>query len=60
MQAHWFHYYFIRDLFKVKEIELLYIKCEDQAAHISTKALKKDVFVNLQKLLGMRLIEELN
>jgi len=47
-------------LIKVKEVELLDIRGEDQAADIFTKALKKDVFLKLRKLLDTCSMVELN
>ena len=54
-----FRYHLIHDLIKFKEIELLYIRGEDQTAEIFTETLENDVFVKFRKLLGMCLMEEL-
>lgn len=46
-------FYFLRDLCKDKEIDLLHCKSEDQAADIFTKAVKRELFMKLRKLIGL-------
>lgn len=46
-------FYFLRDLRKDGTIDLKYCKSEDQAADMFTKALKRELFVKLRKLLGV-------
>ncbi|CAL2280637.1 unnamed protein product [Prunus armeniaca] len=47
-------FHFIREAIQAKEIELIYCKTEDQIADIFTKALPKDRFVSLRRLLGVK------
>ena len=46
-------FHFIRDHVKKKEIELTYVKLNDQIADIFTKPLKVDLFNKFKMLLGM-------
>ena len=46
-----FHY--IRDCITKKEVELKYIKSQDQAADIFTKPLKLQTFIKMRSLLGV-------
>ena len=46
-----FHY--IRDCITKKEVELKYIKSQDQAADIFTKPLKLETFIKMRSLLGV-------
>lgn len=46
-------YHFIRDLYNKKEIDIKYVRSEDQTADIFTKALAKPRFVFLMEKLGL-------
>ncbi|KAL0415961.1 UNVERIFIED_CONTAM: Retrovirus-related Pol polyprotein from transposon RE1 [Sesamum latifolium] len=46
-------FHFIRDCIANKEIEVEYVKTLDQVADIFTKALKKDRFQQLKKMIGV-------
>eukprot|EP00268_Persea_americana_P008859 TRINITY_DN13467_c1_g2_i1.p1 TRINITY_DN13467_c1_g2~~TRINITY_DN13467_c1_g2_i1.p1 ORF type:complete len:401 (+),score=79.48 TRINITY_DN13467_c1_g2_i1:1121-2323(+) len=47
-------YHFIRELAKDKEVEVNYCKSQDQVADLFTKPLKKDLFIKMKTLLGVR------
>ncbi|KAA0058430.1 putative mitochondrial protein [Cucumis melo var. makuwa] len=46
-------FHFIRDCISRKEVQVEYVKAEDQIADIFTKPLKVNVFNNLRTLLGV-------
>ena len=46
-------YHFIRDCVSKKEVELKFVKSQDQVADIFTKPFKEDVFRNLRSLVGV-------
>lgn len=46
-------YHFIRECVTKKEVELKFVKSQDQVANIFTKPLKEDVFRRLRSLLGV-------
>ena len=46
-------FHFIRDCISRKEVQVEYVKTEDQIADIFTKPLKVNVFNNLRTLLGV-------
>ena len=48
-------FYFLRDFFKDRTIDLVHCKSEDQAADIFTKALKRELVVKLRELLGLNI-----
>ncbi|XP_027174415.1 uncharacterized protein LOC113774036 [Coffea eugenioides] len=52
-------YHFIRELVRKREIEVDYYRTEEQVVDIFIKALKKETFVKLKKMLGMSKLEEL-
>lgn len=47
-------YHFIRDLYLKAEIDVKYVRSEEQIADIFTKALPKPTFMYLRKKLGLR------
>ena len=47
-------YHFIGELVKDKEVEVNYCKSQDQVADLFTKPLKKDLFIKMKTLLGVR------
>ena len=46
-------FHFLRELVNEKVVEIVFCKTEDQVADIFTKALKKETFLKLRRLLGM-------
>jgi hypothetical protein len=46
-----FHY--LRDYITNKEVEVKYMKTQDQVANIFTKPLKYDVFIKMRDILGV-------
>jgi len=46
-------FHFIQDCIMKKEVELKYIKSQDQAADIFTKPLKLETFIKMRSLLGV-------
>ena len=46
-----FHY--LRDCITNKEVEVKYMKTQDQVANIFTKPLKYDVFIKMRDILGV-------
>lgn len=53
-------FHFLRDLTKDGVIQLEHCKSEEQISDILTKPLKLDAFVKLRKLLGVKLLTEVN
>lgn len=47
-------YHFVRDLYLKSEIDVKYVKSEDQTADIFTKALAKPRFMYLKEKLGLK------
>jgi len=52
-------FHFIRDLVNDKEIELEFVRSEDQVADIFTKPLKAELFLKMKRLMGMMKFEDL-
>ena len=46
-------YHFIRECIARKEVQIKYVKSQDQAADIFTKPLKQEDFVRFRSLLGV-------
>ena len=52
-------FHFIREQVKMKNIRVVHVKTQDQAADIFTKALAKPLFENCKQMLGMKDIRDL-
>jgi len=47
------HYHYIRECIERKDVQVGYVKSQDQVADIFTKPLKHEDFIKLRGLLGM-------
>ena len=47
-------YHFIRDVVEEKEVEMKYVRTQNQVADIFTKALSKEKFIYFRDLMGIQ------
>lgn len=47
------HYHYIRECIALKDVQVEYVKSQDQLADIFSKSLKHEDFIKLRNLLGM-------